>query len=62
MNEGDEELTIVLLAILHHEATIQTIVNLAAQAAVLQGSESTSLNAVTILCGQQILMLVVWMS
>jgi hypothetical protein len=42
MNEGDEELTIVLLAVLHHEATIQTIANLSAQAAALQGSESTS--------------------
>jgi DDE superfamily endonuclease len=41
MNEGDEELTIFLLAVHHHEATIQTIVNLAAQAAALQESEST---------------------
>jgi hypothetical protein len=41
MNEVDEELTIVLLAVHHHEATIQTIVNLAAQAAALQESEST---------------------
>jgi hypothetical protein len=42
MNEGHEELTIVLLAVIHIEATIQTIVNLAAQASALQGSESTS--------------------
>jgi hypothetical protein len=42
MNDGNEELTIVFLDVLHYEATIQTIVNLTAQAAALQGSESTS--------------------
>jgi hypothetical protein len=42
MNDGNEELLIVLLAVLHYEATVQTIVNLAAQAAALHGSESTS--------------------
>jgi hypothetical protein len=42
MNECNEEFTIVLLAVLHLEATIQTIVNLTAQAAALQGPESTS--------------------
>jgi hypothetical protein len=41
MTECDEELTIVLLAVLHLGATIQNIVNLAAQAAALQGPEST---------------------
>jgi hypothetical protein len=41
MNEGDEELTIVLLAVLHHEER-SSIANLAPQPAALQGSESTS--------------------
>jgi hypothetical protein len=41
MNQCDEELTIVLLAVLHLEATVQTFVNLAAQAAALKGPEST---------------------